>query len=62
MYISEAVPYCRQSINLNSLATALRVQSSIFTSLKKFDKAETALLEMQEIRQTLTGGSNFVDD
>lgn len=62
LYISQAVPFCRQAMNLNSLATALRVQSSIFTSAKNFEGAESALMEMQEIRRVLTGSSNLVED
>lgn len=62
VYIAQAIPICRQAMNLNSLATSLRVQSSILTSTKNFVEAETALIEMQEIRRTLTGSSNIVED
>ncbi len=61
-YISVALPECRSAQNLNSLATALRIQSAILTATHDFGSAESALVEMQDIRRKLNGETNFVED
>lgn len=61
-YIQRAVPVCRKLENLNYLATALRVQTSVMTKKGKLDEAEASLKEMINIRNLTSGGGFFVDD
>lgn len=61
-YLDLSIPLCRVVQNLSSLATALRLQSHVYTMLADYAKAEAALVEMQEIRRHLNGASNLVED
>lgn len=61
-FIHKALPPSKASENLNILATALRVQSKICSSLEKFDEAETALLQMMATRKKTDGASIVVED
>jgi len=62
-YFSEkAVDLFRQQQNLSGLAVSLQKQSVIYTKSKKFDKAESALKEMIEVRKQTKDGAMWVDD
>ena len=61
-YIRQAVALSRQVQNLNTLATALRIQSNVYMHLGNFQLAEAALREMMTIRNTLSGITNITDD
>ena len=63
-YLNKALPLCRQSQNLNTLAVALRVRSNLYVTLHNYNDAETDLREMISIRRTLNGngGSGITDD
>ena len=61
-YIQRSLPLCRQIQNLNTLATALRVQSNICINANKLEDAESALQEMIEIRRSVGDGPGIVDD
>jgi signal transduction histidine kinase len=61
-YINKGLPLCRQLQNLHYIATALRIQTNIYTSLRRYADAEKALLEMMAIRQKLSSASILVED
>lgn len=61
-YINKGLPLCRQLQNLHYIATALRVQTNIYTSLQRYADAEKALLEMMAIRVKLSSTSIIVED
>lgn len=62
LFINQGLPICRQLQNLNYIATALRIQSIIYTGAKKYALAEEAILEMMAVRRK-TGPTNiFIDD
>ena len=61
-YINAAMPVTRTAENLNTLATALRIRSTLYTNLKKYDIAEDDLREMIAIRNKLSGSSNISDE
>lgn len=61
-YIQKAVPLCRQTENLNTLATALRVQSNICIGTNRLNAAESALQEMIEVRRKTGDGLGIADD
>lgn len=60
--IRQALPLSRQAQNLNTLATALRIQSNLYMQSGENDVAESALREMMAIRNTLNGVANITDD
>ncbi len=61
-WINKSLPLCRKIQNLNYTATALRVQSNVYTSIGKFKEAENALLEMFAIRAKTSPISMIADD
>jgi len=61
-YIQKSIPICRKLENLNYLATALRVQTSLMTKKGRLDEAEASLKEMISIRRLTSVGEFFVDD
>ena len=61
-FINEALPLCRKSQNLNAMAAALRIRSTLYTGFKKYDEAEADLREMIGIRQKLANDSNISDE
>lgn len=61
-FIENGLPLCRQLQNLNYVAIALRVQTSIYTAKKQFSLAEKALLEMIDIRKTLAPANILVEE
>lgn len=61
-YIQKSLPLCRQSENLNTLATALRVQSNICIGTNRLNEAESALQEMIQVRRKTGDGLGIVDD
>ncbi|MFZ1370535.1 MAG: hypothetical protein WAR78_09130 [Ferruginibacter sp.] len=61
-FISKALPFCRQVQNLNYLATALRVQTIIYSNTNRFTDAEKAMLEMMEVRAKTSPASFIVED
>lgn len=61
-FISKGLPLCRQLQNLNYTATALRIQTNIYTGLGRFKEAEKALLEMINIRAKLSPANFLIDD
>lgn len=61
-FIEKALRLSREVANLNTLATALRVQSTICTGEGNFGKAEEALKEMIEVRRSTNDGAGVVDD
>ncbi|WP_416441719.1 ATP-binding protein [Phnomibacter sp. MR] len=60
--LQTALPLCRQLQNLNFEATALRVQSNMYSKQKKYTEAETALLQMMAIRKRTGNASILVED
>jgi len=62
IYISEAVPLSRRAGNLNTLATALRVQSNIDIERNKLAAAEATLKEMFQVRRLTGDADAIVDD
>lgn len=61
-FIENGLPLCRQLQNLNYVATALRVQTNIYTTKKQYPLAEKALLEMISIRKTLAPANIFLEE
>lgn len=61
-FINSGLPVCRQIQNLNYVATALRIQTNIYTATKQYDLAEKALLEMISTRAKLTPANFIVED
>ena len=61
-FIQKSIPICRKLENLNYLATALRVQTSLMTKKGRLDEAEASLKEMISIRRLTSVGEFFVDD
>jgi len=61
-YIQKSIPICRKLENLNYLATALRVQTSLMTKKGRLGEAEASLKEMISIRRLTSVGEFFVDD
>ena len=61
-YINAAIPLARVSENLNTLATALRIRSNLYTAARQYDIAETDLREMIAIRNKLSSSSNIADE
>lgn len=60
--INKGLPLCRQLQNLHYIATALRIQTTIYTSIRRYPEAEKALLEMMAIREKLSSASIIVED
>lgn len=61
-FLNAALPLCRQIQNLHYLATALRLQTNLYTNAGKFKAAEAALLEMMAVRKKLSTSSYIIDD
>lgn len=61
-FIENGLPFCRQLQNLNYVATALRVQTNIYTAKKQYPLAEKALLEMISIRKMLAPAFLLVEE
>ena len=61
-FIEMGLPICRQIQNLNYVATALRIQTNIYTATKQYKLAEKALLEMISTRAKLTSANFIVED
>lgn len=61
-FINTGLPVCRQIQNLNYVATALRIQTNIYTNTKQYNLAEKALLEMISIRKQLAPANIFVEE
>ena len=61
-YIEKSLPLCKQTENLNTLATALRVQSNICIGTGRIKKAELALQEMIDVRRKSGEGPGIADD
>ncbi len=61
-FIDKGLPLCRQLQNLNYVATALRIQSTIYTNTRQYKLAEKALLEMISIRARLSPANFIVED
>lgn len=61
-FLNKALPLCRRLENLNYLATGLRIRANIYTSEGNYDEAETALLEMIQVRAMTSPASQVVED
>lgn len=61
-FIENGLPICRQLQNLNYVATALRIQTNIYTATKQYKLAEQALLDMISTRAKLTSANFIVED
>lgn len=61
-FINNGLPVCRKIQNLNYVATALRIQTNIYSATKQYDLAEKALLEMISTRAKLTPANFIVED
>lgn len=61
-FINKALPFCRQVQNLNYIATALRIQTIIYSNTNRFDEAEKAMLEMIDVRAKTAPASFIVED
>lgn len=61
-FINKGLPIARQIQNLNYIATALRIQSDVYTTKRKFEEAEAALLEMMAVRKKTSPVYQVTDD
>lgn len=61
-FIRKGVGLFSKEQNLSNLAHALQRQSSIYIQKKEFDKAETALRQMIDVRRQTNDGAMWVDD
>ncbi|WP_153799782.1 tetratricopeptide repeat-containing sensor histidine kinase [Foetidibacter luteolus] len=57
-----SLPLARRVENLNTLATALRIQSNVYIHSNKLAQAEQALKEMIEVRQSTNLNTSLVVD
>ncbi|MFM9911351.1 MAG: ATP-binding protein [Chitinophagaceae bacterium] len=61
-FIHKGMLLSRKVENLNTLASALRVQSDVYMQESKFKEAEASLKEMFDIRKKMTGGPQMIVD
>lgn len=61
-FIQKALRLSREVENLNTLATALRVQSTICIGTDRLKLAEASLKEMIEVRKKTNDGPGVIDD
>ncbi len=61
-FIEKAIPLSRAVQNLYILGTGLRIKSNVFIKAGKIAEAETALKEMQSVRNKTSGMLNEVDE
>jgi signal transduction histidine kinase len=61
-FINKGLLLARQIQNLNYVATALRIQSDVYTTKGKTKEAEAALLEMMAVRKKTSPVYQVIDD
>ncbi|MEO8116343.1 MAG: sensor histidine kinase [Bacteroidota bacterium] len=61
-YLEKGIEFCRNIEMYDRLASAYRFESSVYTDLKKLDLAETALKNMQAVRNKINKNPDAIID